>query len=229
MFGLQPSDGGGSVLTVVQDGFPMDPAADGFFAGCEVGWQRTLEGIARFASGEVAPQSDLDTAARVPQLLTERLRLRAFRNADVGCYARFCADPEVMRFLGGRPWSRTESWRHIAMMLGHWQMRGYGSWAVERIEDGVLLGRVGCIEPDGWPAFEIGWLIGREHQGQGYATEAARAAMSWARAVLGRERVAHLIADQNLASQAVAKKLGATPGQRTSVMGIEVVVWESSR
>lgn len=72
---------------------------------------------------------------------------------------RYCADLEVMRWLGGRRWSRTESWRHVAMILGHWRLRGHGMWAVERRSDGELIGRVGCIEPDGWPGFEIGWMI----------------------------------------------------------------------
>ena len=226
-FTVEPGATSGSVLTVMQDGFPLDASADAFFAGCEAGWRRTLAGIERLARGECAPRSD-EGRAQIPELITERLRLRAFRNADVGCYARFCADPEVMRFLGGRPWSRIESWRHIAMMLGHWQMRGYGSFAVERLSDNALIGRVGCIEPDGWPAFEIGWMIGREHQGQGYATEAARAVKSWVRDVLGRDRVAHLIDDANLASQAVARKLGAEPtGRRAQVLGMDVQVWEN--
>ncbi len=52
-------------------------------------------------------------------LETERLLLRGFQESDLEEYARICADPEVMRFLGGNPFSREDAWRHIASMLGH--------------------------------------------------------------------------------------------------------------
>lgn len=227
-FTVEPRDGGAE-LRVVQDGFPDGGAADAFFDACHEGWRQTFEGVLRFATGEVErarePRGEVPL---VPRLLTERLVLRAFRPSDVGAYAHICADPEVMRHLGGRVWSRTESWRHMATMLGHWTLRGYGSWAVERREDGAFLGRVGCIEPDGWPGFEVGWTLGREHWGHGYATEAATAALRWARDVLGKDRVVHLIADDNERSAAVARRLGALPGGRTRVMDVDVVVWESS-
>lgn len=217
---------GGSVLEITQDGFPVDAAADEFFAGCERGWRDTLVGIERVAGGEITASAAGFIASAIPELVTDRLRLRGFNASDIGSYARFCAQPEVMQFLGGRIWSRTESWRHVAMLLGHWQLRGFGFWAVERLSDGAFLGRVGCFEPDGWPGFEIGWMIGREHQGQGYATEAARAALDWAHEVLGRQRVIHLIGAGNLASEAVARKLDAVPGATVEVMGFDVVVWE---
>ena len=64
---------------------------------------------------------------------TERLRLRMFRDADLEAYAAMSADPEVMRYLGatGQPLTRQEAWRQMAMFLGHWQLRGYGVWAME--------------------------------------------------------------------------------------------------
>ena len=226
-FRIARRTGGGCTLTVEQSGFPTGSVADAFFAGCEVGWKNTLEGLARHCRGELVRTRATEPPHAIPTLATERLELRAFTNADIGVYARYCADPEVMRFLGGRRWTRTESWRHVAMLLGHWQLRGYGMWAVERRSDGAMLGRVGCIEPDGWPGFEIGWLIGREHQGQGYATEAARAALAWSRDVLGRSSVVHLIDEANLASAAVARKLGARPGATVEVMGMPCVVWET--
>lgn len=53
-FTIRPADGGGSVLEVVQSGFPAGPEADEFLAGCETGWRDTLEGLRRFLSGEPA-------------------------------------------------------------------------------------------------------------------------------------------------------------------------------
>ena len=64
-------------------------------------------------------------------LSTGHVTLRPFTESDLDDYAAMCADPEVMRFLGGQTWTRMETWRHIVTMLGHWQLRGYGLWAVE--------------------------------------------------------------------------------------------------
>ena len=76
----------------------------------------------------------------VPTLTTERLTLRGWREDDLDAYAAIAADPEVMRFMGG-PLDRADTWRQIAVFVGHWELRGYGLWVVER--DGELIGRVG--------------------------------------------------------------------------------------
>jgi len=78
---------------------------------------------------------------------TERLVLRTFRESDTDAYAEMLGDAEVMRFLGGKTMSRQEAWRNMAMVLGHWQLRGYGFWAVEERASGELVGRVGCWCP----------------------------------------------------------------------------------
>src|SRR5262245_36978224 len=109
-------------------------------------------------------------------LETARLRLRMFRADDFEAYAAMCADAEVMRFLGGQPFSRVESWRHLAMILGHWAIRHYGMWAVEERATGVFVGRIGFVDAEGWPGFELGWALARPHWGRGLATEGARAA-----------------------------------------------------
>ena len=73
------------------------------------------------------------------------LSFRMFRESDLDAYAAMCGDPDVMRYLGGGyPLSRDESWRNMALVLGHWQLRGFGLWAVEERATGLLAGRVGC-------------------------------------------------------------------------------------
>jgi len=120
---------------------------------------------------------DLETLV----LETERLRLRPFRPSDFDDYAALCADPEVMRFLGeGVPFSRAQSWRYLAFIVGHWHLRGYGLWAVEEKETGAFVGRIGFADPEGWPGFELAWTIVRRCWGRGYATEGARAALAHA-------------------------------------------------
>src|SRR5215470_13677785 len=111
---------------------------------------------------------------------TERLSLRMFRESDLDAYAGMCADPEVMRYPARKPMTRAEAWRNMAMVLGHWQLRGYGLWAVEDRESGLLAGRAGLWRPEGWPGLEVGWTLRREFWGRGYATEAGRAALDHA-------------------------------------------------
>ncbi len=64
---------------------------------------------------------------QIPQLESQRLILRGCSEEDLDAYTEMCSDPEVMRYIGeGKPLSRWESWRNMAMILGHWQLRGYG-------------------------------------------------------------------------------------------------------
>ena len=69
----------------------------------------------------------------IPVLETERLRLRAFRLGDFEGYAAMCGDPEVARYLTTR-FDREQAWRHLAFLIGHWVLRGFGMWAVEERE-----------------------------------------------------------------------------------------------
>jgi RimJ/RimL family protein N-acetyltransferase len=69
---------------------------------------------------------------------------------------------------------------------------------------------VGPTKPEGWPGTEVGWSIRREYCNQGYATEAARACMDWVFEQLQWQEVIHCIAPENVASQALARRLGST-------------------
>jgi RimJ/RimL family protein N-acetyltransferase len=133
--------------------------------------------------------------------------MRGWREEDLDAYAALVADPEVMRFLGD-PQDRNLAWRGIAQWIGHWELRGYGLWAVERKSDGVLLGRVGLWNPEGWPGVEVGWALARGSWGQGYAYETAVAAADWAWENLAIERLLSVIASDNGRSRRVAERLG---------------------
>ena len=146
----------------------------------------------------------------VPRLETPRLMLREFLPSDVEPYARIMAEPEVCRFLGdGTPLDRADAWRQLAQIIGHWELRGFGLWAVEERATRRLVGRIGCYEPEGWPGFEIGYVLAREAWGRGLAREGVAAALEYARRELQRDSAISLIRPANRASIAVAEHFGA--------------------
>lgn len=162
----------------------------------------------------------------VPRLNTPRLLLRGFTASDVEPYARMMADAEVTRYLGdGQPLDRSDAWRQLAMLIGHWELRGFGLWAVEEHATGRLIGRIGCHEPEGWPGFELGYVLARDAWGHGFAREGAAAALDFARTVLQRKAIISLIRPANRASIALATHLGATRTASVEFFGAPTEVY----
>ncbi len=144
----------------------------------------------------------------IPELETERTIMRSWRPGDLDAVAAWMSDPEVMRFVGGAK-SRPEAWRNMATYLGHWQLRGYGLWAVQRKSDGAVIGRVGLWNPEGWPGIEVGWTFARRAWNQGYATECGAASVVWGWENLpDLDRIISVIDPENWASRRVAERLG---------------------
>ena len=155
------------------------------------------------------------------QLETERLHLRRPEPGDLDAYAAFFADPEVVRYTGGVIKTRAESAAAVEAMIRHWDRHGIGLFTLVRREDDRVLGRVGFLlwDPQRWvhglanelsgvTETEIGWTLGREFWGFGYATEAAAGARDWALGEPGLARLISLIQRGNTASVRVAEKLG---------------------
>jgi len=166
----------------------------------------------------------------IPELETPRLLLRGFRQTDFEAYAAMMSDPDVTRYLGdGRPLNRVDAWRQLAMFAGHWQLRGFGLWAVEERSTGQFIGRIGCFEPEGWPAFEIGYTLARHAWRKGYASEGASAALEYARSTLGRDEITSVIKTGNAGSIAVATKLGATLGETVEFYNGTALVYRYPR
>lgn len=169
----------------------------------------------------------------IPRLETARLLLREWREEDLDPLAEIMADADVMRYLSGAPLSRAETWRTLAARAGHWSLRGYGFWAAERKSDSALIGAVGLHYPEGWPGLEVGWTLGKPYWGQGYATEGARASVDYCFLTQSISRLISVIDPDNKPSQAVARRLGETCGERSEVIvngkAYVVDIWSISR
>lgn len=171
--------------------------------------------------------------SRMPGLVlhTDRLILRPFRADDIDGYAQMGADPEVMEFLSadGSLLSRADAWRQMAMFLGHWELRGFGTWAVEERATGALVGRIGLHYPEGWPDRELGWTIARRFWGRGFATEGARAALDHAFFTLGWSHLVSLIHPQNFRSAKLAERLGYRIHGAAEIRGLHLTLYRLDR
>lgn len=159
---------------------------------------------------------------------TERLVLRRPAEADVDALLPLF-DTEVVRYLNGEVPDRAEMWRAVAVLLGHWDMRGYGMYVWEERATGTVVGRGGLWYPAGWPQLEVGWMLGRRWWGRGYATEAGRAALALGWRLLDPPWICSVIRPGNDASMAVARRLGGRPADRRHLRGFEVEVWRYDR
>lgn len=146
--------------------------------------------------------------AEWPELESERLRLRQFREEDLDRLAEAYADPQVAHFIGGVQ-ERPDAWRRMAMFMGHWELRGYGFWAVEEKSSGSFAGSVGLWKPEGWPEVEVGYWLCSDMHGRGYATEAVLMSRQHAYEALGMTTLVSNIHPDNKASIAVAERCGA--------------------
>ncbi len=151
-----------------------------------------------------------------PTLETARLRLVPLGPEHVEPMIAMQSDPETMRFLGdGTPQTRAIAWRAVAAMIGHWEIRGFGLWAVEDKASGAFLGRMGLWEPEGWECPEISYALATVARGHGYASEGARAVLAQgnrqlaARLHTQKMGLASFIRRDNIASIRVATALGA--------------------
>ena len=163
---------------------------------------------------------------------TERLVLRTWRGDDIAPNTAMLADPGTARFItvDGKPvTNELNGWRNAAIMAGHWALHGAGMFVVKEKSSGNFTGRFGPWFPPGWPGFEVGWGIAKEFRGKGYAVEAARASIGWAFATFEIAQIVHCIDRENVASQAVARRLGARKEREIDLFGHVADLWVTRR
>jgi RimJ/RimL family protein N-acetyltransferase len=176
------------------------------------------------------------------RLYTDRLCLRAPTRRDAEALYHLFADPVVMHALGKEPVSRLKEARAMTEDgIGGWRTDGLGPFILETTaNDRQVVGQAGLMIYDtrGWTPStwsnagshaqpELGWALIHTHWGHGYATEAAAAIRDWAHEWRSIDRLVSLISPDNVRSQRVAERLGATPTD--TVMPLDsmrkTVVW----
>ncbi|MFM7419726.1 MAG: GNAT family N-acetyltransferase [Alphaproteobacteria bacterium] len=147
-------------------------------------------------------------------LTTARLILRPWQDDDLAPLFAINGDPESMRYFAASM-TRAESDAWAARMRAHFAEHGWGFWVVAEAATGDFVGVVGLMtipwQADFTPAVEIGWRIGPRFRRQGYAEEAARAALGFGFATLGREKIVAFTVPGNAASWKLMEKLGMSP------------------
>ncbi|WP_299292806.1 GNAT family N-acetyltransferase [uncultured Tateyamaria sp.] len=145
--------------------------------------------------------------AIAPTLTTDRLTLRAHVMDDFApLYDLFASDRA--KYMGG-PVDAKQMWYWIAAEVGSWQLKGFGSWGIERNSDGAFMGQIGINQPHHFPEPELGWVLLETYEGQGYAAEAATLARDWYWASFDADTLVSYITPGNTRSEALATKLGA--------------------
>ncbi|HEI8865768.1 GNAT family N-acetyltransferase [Serratia sp. AKBS12] len=169
-----------------------------------------------------------------PLLVTDRLILDSHTIDDFDAIAALWADPQVVRYIGGTPRDREDSWGRLLRYIGHWQLLGYGCWAVREKVSGAFIGSIGFInfQRDITPpldAPEMGWTLASAAQGKGYATEALQAALGWAQAHLPTDKLLCIISPENRASLKLAARVGFSESHRTEYHQKPIVVMQRPR
>lgn len=175
------------------------------------------------------------TTLRVPGLDTERLSLRGPRQEDFEDSVAMWGDLEVTRYILGRALSREEVWARHLRQVGHWAVHGFGVWTVRERAGGAFVGEIGLIsyqrelgERAAWfsTAPEAAWGLAPAAQGKGYAAEAVKATLGWAKRALGAPRVVCIIDKDNAPSLAVARRCGFQPHGEVSYQGKQLAAFE---
>jgi RimJ/RimL family protein N-acetyltransferase len=148
-----------------------------------------------------------------PTIVSDRLLLRPWVPADREPFAAMNSDPEVMEHFPSTL-SSSDSDKLVEQIRDGFEQNGFGLWALELADDGRFIGFTGLsvpgFEAPFTPTVEVGWRLARWAWGNGYATEAATAAIEFGFSEAALGEVVSFTSVQNTRSQAVMQRLGMT-------------------
>ncbi len=158
---------------------------------------------------------------------TDRLFMRSFCNGDVDAFSAICADPEVMKYIGGGSHDREQTQAKIAKWINDYETDGFGLMALIHKNSNELIGFCGLIKQvvDDKECIELGYRLAKKYWGQGLATEAAQAARDYAFKDLNIQQLISIIHPENIASKKVASKTGMRFIKKTIFQGIDVEIY----
>ena len=156
-----------------------------------------------------------EAAGSGAELRTARTLLRGWRASDLAPFAALNADPRVMEHLPA-PLTRAQSDAFVLeRIVPQFEHHGFGPWALEIPGVTPFAGYVGLMTHTFaarfTPCVEVGWRLAFAHWGRGYATEAARAALSFGFGDAGLEQIVSFTVPANRRSVAVMRRLGMRP------------------
>ena len=160
-------------------------------------------------------------------LMTERLALRPLLPADAEAYAEMRFHPEVAKWLPAPSGDPQAADAAIERFTRSWEERRYGPWGV--FLEGRLIGHGGLNYVPDFGETEVLWALHPKFWGRGYATEVARAALDFGFGTLGLEMIFAMTLPDNLASQAVMKRIGLTYRKRVTYKGFDAVWYDTNR
>lgn len=169
-----------------------------------------------------------------PTLEGERIIMRAHQPSDFDACCELWADPEVVRYISGKPSSRSDTWGRLLKYAGHWSLSGFGYWAVIEKNSGALIGDIGFadfkreISPSLEGFAEAGWVASPKFQGKGYAREAVELSLSWLKRSRRFPEVHCIIAPENTASIGLAVRVGFKKYADGAYMGEPTVFMKQS-
>ncbi|MCL4105106.1 UNVERIFIED_CONTAM: hypothetical protein GTU68_018813 [Idotea baltica] len=142
----------------------------------------------------------------IPEIETERLRLRAPKASDLAAYTAFRGSDRA-KTVGG-PYPAHVAWEQLANLVGHWVLRGFGRWMIADKHDDAPLGVAGLYHPQEWPEPELAWSLFEQAEGRGIAYEAALACRAFAYNTLGWTTLISCVDPTNTRSVALAHRMG---------------------
>ena len=161
----------------------------------------------------------------IPELRSDRLVLRRHVEEDLDPAAAMWSDPNVVRYIGGRPFTREEVWHRILRYIGHWSLRPFGYWAIHERAGDRFIGEIGLADwkrqavPLQYP--EAGWVLAPSAQGRGYASEAIGLMLEWADAAMIASTCC-IIGEDNLWSIRLAESYGYRSVSKSEVSQMPV-------